>query len=308
MDLRKGPGGAGAFDPNELVTCNYVDRPKHGSSQKFHCALASGEVVKVRYGEHNGEVEGSIIATRLLWVLGFGADRVYPVRVRCRGCASDPWSTGGRAGEVHEFDPAVIERKPAGHEMKEGSQPAGWRWKDLDLIDDAQGGAPQKQRDALKLLAVFMQHADTHRSQQRLLCLPGGLAATGCRKPLLMLHDVGKTFGRSTLFNRMSPESVNFDAWNQTSVWRNRDRCIGHLDKSYTGTLGDPRISEDGRRFLEHLLEQLTDQQLHALFEVAGVGRRTDRRNPARARASVEDWVSAFKRKRAEIATAVCPD
>src|SRR5262249_52920496 len=149
---------------------------KHGSSQKFHCALAAGDVVKGRDGGHNGEVEGSIIATRLLWALGFAADRVYPVRVRCRGCASGPWSTGGHVGEVHDSEPAVTDRTPAGHEMKEAWQPAGWRWKDLELIDEAQGGAPQEHRDALKLLAVFMQHADTHRSQQRLLCLPGGLA------------------------------------------------------------------------------------------------------------------------------------
>src|SRR5215470_10287850 len=47
MNLRTGPGGAGALQPNELVTCDYAPRPHHGDSRKFHCALPDGEVVKV---------------------------------------------------------------------------------------------------------------------------------------------------------------------------------------------------------------------------------------------------------------------
>src|SRR5262245_23398563 len=139
MNLREGPGGPGAFQPNELVTCDYVDEPKSGTTPKFSCALAGGEIVKVRYGSHNREVLGSVLATRLLWALGFGADRVYPVRVRCRGCSSDPWSNHGRAAEIHDFDPAVIEQKPAGHEMRQGTKRARWGWNELDLIDEDPG-------------------------------------------------------------------------------------------------------------------------------------------------------------------------
>jgi hypothetical protein len=36
--------------------------------------------------------------------------------------------------------------------------------------------------------------------------------------------------------------------------------CVGHLGKSNTGTLGDPKISETGRQFLADLLIQLTDR------------------------------------------------
>ena len=49
-----------------------------------------------------------------------------------------------------------------------------------------------EQVDALRLLAVFMQHTDTKPRQQRLLCLPGGLTADGvCERPFLLLHDRG---------------------------------------------------------------------------------------------------------------------
>jgi hypothetical protein len=305
MDLRKGPDGPGAFQPNERVTCTLADIPKHGATRKFHCTLGGGDVVKVRYGERNGEVEGSVLATRLLWALGFEADRVYPVQVTCRGCSADPWTTRGKRNDVHEFDPAVIERKPFGHEMwEDDAKKSGWSWSELDSVDASVGGAPRQQRDALKLLAVFLQHTDTKAEQQRLLCLPDGFNAAGdCNKPFMMLHDVGMTFGHANTTNKGSRGSVNFETWTETPIWKDPAACIGHLSKSRTGTLGDPRISEAGRKFLADLLVQLSDRQLHDLFEVAQVDRRVESGVSA---VRVEDWVAAFKSKRNEIVTNHC--
>ncbi len=293
MDLRAGPEGADAFPPNQMVTCTYVEDRLHGSSRKFACAMSPGDVVKIRYGVHNQEVQASVLATRLLWALGFAADRVYPVRVRCKGCSSDPWQHPGRVGEDHVFAPAVIERPPDGDEVTDEGK-AGWSWTELDLVDESMGGASPAQRDALKLLAVFMQHTDTKREQQRLLCLPGGLVAGGgCVRPFLMLHDVGLTFGHANRFNRTSSGSVDLDKWANTPVWKDPGACVGHLSKSLTGTLGNPPISEAGRLFLANLLVQLSDRQLHDLFEVAGVDREPE-------------WVAAFKHKRDEIVLAHC--
>jgi hypothetical protein len=298
-NIRAGPGGDGAFQPDESVTCDYAGVPKHGTSRKFYCSIG-GTVVKVRYGSHNREVEASVVATRLLWALGFAADRVYPVRVRCRGCSSDPWKNHGGTNGVYDFDPAVIERKPPGREMREGSRKAGWSWSELDLVDENQGGAPRPQLDALRLLAVLMQHSDTRSHQQRLLCLsPDPVDAGLCDKPFLMLHDVGLTFGRANTFNRNGVASVNLDEWSRTPVWKNAPACIGQLSRSISGTVGDPRISEAGRKFLADLLMQLDERQIHDLFDTAHV----DRRAPD---ARVEDWVAAFNRKRLEIVTNRC--
>ena len=300
VNIREGPAGPGAFQPGELVVCDYVERRMSGSSRKFYCAIRPDDVVKVRYGRENGEVEGSVLATRLLWALGFAADRVYPVRVRCRGCSSDPWNDRHAADQVHEFDPAAIERPPRGHEMHSAKHKSGWAWPELDLVDEHAGGAPVAQRDALTLLAVLMQHTDTKPEQQRLLCPAGALTTNGeCATPFLILHDVGVTFGRANTFNRAGTGSVNFEQWARTPVWRDRQACIGHLSESHTGTLGDPRISEAGRRFLSDLLLQLTDSQLRDLFDVA----RVEFRSAAR----VSDWVGAFKDKRNDIATNHCP-
>jgi hypothetical protein len=116
-----------------------------------------------------------------------------------------------------------------------------------------------------------------------------------------MVADLGDTFGRATAFNRDMASSVNFQNWSKATVWRSKKNgaCIGNLRKSMTGTLENPRISEAGRQFLAGLLVQLSDAQLHDLFEVA----RFTRRDP---RWSVDDWVNAFKQKRNEIVNAHC--
>jgi len=306
MDLRAGPQGPGAVPPGGMVTCEYVERTLPGSTRKFYCAVSPGDVVKVRYGPHNGEVEGAVLATRLLWALGFSADRVYPARVACRGCSSDPWTNRKRVAGEQVFDPAAIERKPDGREMRYHGKDSGWAWAELDLVDASDGGAPVEQRDALKLLAVFMQHTDTKPYQQRLLCAPGGLTPDGaCDTPLMTLHDVGLTFGRANAFNRNATASVNYAEWSRTPIWRDQTGCIGRLSKSVTGTLGDPAIGEGGRKFLADLLVQLSDRQLRDLFEVARVDlRRQGADSPAAA--TIDEWVAAFKLKCDEIVTRRC--
>jgi len=310
MDIRSGPQGKDAFAPNAMVACDYVPGSLPGSSRKFDCAIGDGTVLRVKYGIGNGEVEGAVLASRLLWALGFGADRVYPVSVACRGCSSDPFNERERVPGMKIFDPAAIERKPEGHEMKTADKNAGWAWTELASVNESQGGAPRAQRDALILLAVFMQHTDNKPEQQRLLCLPGGMTDGGlCNKPFLVLHDVGLTFGHGNFSNQTERGSVNFSEWAKTPVWRDARACVGHLSKSYTGTLGDPKISEAGRAFLADLLVQLSDQQLTDLFEVARVDRRVI--GPTSAGvvqgSSVSEWVAAFKHKRDEIVMNHCP-
>jgi hypothetical protein len=307
MDLRAGPQGSDAFQPSQAVTCDYVEKKTlPGTSEKFDCAIREGDVVKVRYGADNGKVEGAVLASRLLWALGFGADRLYPVRVTCRGCSSDPWKNRERVAGEQVFDPAAIERKPKGHEMKSENK-GGWAWPELDLVDEQQGGAPKAQRDALKLLAVLMQHTDTKPEQERLLCLPKGRTDDGgCDEPFMMLHDVGLTFGQANLLNRTSVGSVNFEQWSKAPVWKDAAACVGHLSKSLTGTLEDPKISEAGRQFLADLLVQLSDRQLHDLFEVARVDRRSRRPDSSEPPATVDEWVAAFKHKRDEIVNNRC--
>jgi len=310
MNLKAGPTEPGAFPPDATVTCEYVDHKFEGSTPKFDCAVAPGDDIKVKYGLTNGEVYGEVAGTRLLWALGFGADRMYPARVHCRNCPASIASAGVRGdnGEV-VFDPAVIERKAHGREIDTKDQ-TGWDWKELDLVDEASGGAPLAHRDALKLLAVFIQHTDSKSEQQRLVCLDKakeGEDAESCAHPFMLINDLGMTFGRADFLNRGPQGSVNFQRWSQAAVWKTKNGCIGNLPKSMTGTLNDPVISEAGRAFLANLLNQLTDAQIHDLFDAAKVALRPaapdEKGSPSM---SVDEWVTVFKLKRAEIADRRC--
>jgi hypothetical protein len=312
MDIRRGPAGADAFTPNQLVVCDYQKRPLTGRSPKFWCALegdAGDNAVKVKYGAANGEVFAEVAATRLLWALGFPADRMYPVRVECRGCPASLQRSGHASGTSTLFDPASIERKMDGKAI-ETSADSGWEWRELDLVDESAGGAPRAQRDALKLLAVLLQHTDSKAAQQRLLCAKTKKSNKNdrddgavCAQPVMMLNDLGMTFGRANLFNRNLSGSVNLEEWANTPIWKDPVACIGNLAVSQTGTLDSPRILEAGRKFLADLLLQLSDAQLRDLFDVA---RFADRQGTKRA-ATADEWAAAFKRKRDEIVNRTCP-
>jgi hypothetical protein len=304
LNLLEGPRGPGSFIRNATVTCDYVDKKLAGLSPKFACRLPNGDELKVKYGGTNGEVYGELLATRLLWALGFGADTMYPVNVICRGC---PQPLGGieRPGGEYRFDPALVERKMAGAEWPRNDD-SGWSFEELAEITPARGGAPRAHRDALTLLAVMLQHTDSKPQQQRVLCL-GGVEDGACSRPFLIISDVGLTFGTGSRANLNDVSGANLERWRSTPVWRDEPGCVGNLDRSFTGTLHRPVIGEAGRRFLAVLLQQLSDAQLRDLFEVARVTLRV--REPGRALSgfpSVDEWVSAFKQKRQEIVAKRC--
>jgi hypothetical protein len=304
VDLKAGPDAKGTFAFDEWVACEYKEKDLSGRSRKFACETAPGHGIKVKYGADNAEVFGEVLSTRLFWALGFAADGMYPVRVRCHGCPKDPWASLEKAGEVAEFDPAAIERKLPGRAM-ETRVDSGWKWSELDEIGPDAGPGARAERDALKLLAAFVQHSDNKAANQRLLCPKGEeVGKTGCRRPVLMVSDLGLTFGHGGLRNRSS-DSVNLANWTRESVWKDPARCVAQLKRSFTGSLGNPQVSEAGRAFLAGLLVQLSDAQIRDLFETARVERRTSAKHGPPA--SVDQWVSGFKVKRAEIVDQRCP-
>jgi len=267
----------------------------------------------VKYGGSNGEVYAEVAATRLLWALGFGADGQYSVKVVCRGC---PTEVGGiiRSPQESVIDPAIIERKMHGAPFEPDDT---WGWDELDRVNERAGGAPRAHRDALKLLAVFLQSSDNKPEQQRLICLDQpkakangktkGRGQMSCEHPFMYMHDVGVTFGRANKLNQNPTGSMNLVEWSGAPVWKDTAGCVGNLPKSMTGTLFDPPISEEGRQFLAGLLTQLSDAQLRAMFEAARVELRL--RNPADLSSgfpTVDEWVAAFKMKREQIVNRRC--
>lgn len=302
MDLKRGPTGPGSFAPGATVTCEYLDKELGGASPKFACVLADGDEVKVKYGGANGEVYGEVMASRLLWALGFGADHMYSVRVICRGC---PDRVGGilRDNGDRILDPAAVERKMPGDELVDK-----WAWEALDAMQESAGKATRAERDAFRLLAVLLQHSDSKPDNQRIICAKDASTDDGrCDVPLMMINDLGITFGQPNAFNTQPGASVNLAAWREIPIWKNGGGCVAQLSGSFTGTLKDPSISEAGRQFLADLLMQLSDAQLRDMFAAARVELRP--RAPENGRSgfpTVDEWVNAFKQKRAHIVDRRC--
>jgi hypothetical protein len=319
LDLLAGSPQPPALRVEADAACTFVfpDKPLSGNTPKFDCALSPGDVVKVKYGPENGEVYAEVAATRLFWALGFQTDAMYPARVTCAACPPDPFAASkrdwkrGRPSNVATgvFDPAAIEREIPG-EAIEVPGFEGWAWPELDIVSEAAGGASRAQIDALKLLAVFVQHSDSKPEQQKLFC-QGEVAkdADGnetCTSPWLFVKDLGTSFGKAT---RRNISKMRLTDWSEPPVWKNGEPCVGNLPRSFTGTLDNPRISEAGRGFLADRLMLLSDRQIGDLFRASRVELREEvmtgedgRRRPVR----VDDWVRVFKAKRDEVVRARC--
>jgi hypothetical protein len=311
LDLAAGPAGV---VPGTLVDCSYVE-PKpgqfSGATPKFVCRAARDptDVVKVKYGADNGEIYAEVAGSRLMWALGFAADRIDPVRVRCAGCGDDPWrDPAPHPGRVVVFDPATMEHQAAGRTIEQDPH-QGWTWAEFDSIDPAAGGAPRAHTDAYRLLAAFVQHRDSKGDNQRLLCPPDALGhdANGltCRRPIAMIDDEGSFFGGSRW--RVATYKMSLDAWEKRPVWADALRCIADVSGEWDAIEGlvRPQIGEEGRQFLAALLGGLDHRQLIALFTAAR----------AEDRGGVDRWVAAFEARREQIVHPVpseprfrCPD
>jgi hypothetical protein len=316
LDLMAGPASEDGFAVDANVTCKfaYPDEPLTGITPKFECEVAPEDVVKVKYGQDNGEVFAEVAASRLFWALGFVADRMYPVKVTCLNCPDDPhrvsaaeWSLGkpGNVG-TKVFDPAAIERKFDGEPI-EVPKFKGWSWRELDDISYNDVGAPRAHLDALKLLAAFIQHVDSKPENQALVCPDDAMGRdrqgnATCSAPLLMIKDLGSSFAAA---GKLSFPKMKLESWRGVEVWKDQAACQANLTSSIVGTLAHPRISEAGRKFLADRLSLLSDKQLHDLFTAARVERRKD--TVQGRQVTADDWVRVFKEKRDAIVNHRCP-
>ena len=142
------------FHEGDKVICDFATAGKDmgGKTQKFGCKItrvesADGTVqtptadmddsdpIKVKYGANDNEVYAEIVATRLMWAMGYYADSWFSVKVECHDCPENPESGSGGKG-TRTYYPATIVRKFSGHKMTEQNKPdQGWSWKELDAAN-----------------------------------------------------------------------------------------------------------------------------------------------------------------------------
>jgi len=294
------------------IECRYEPKTTSGTTPKFDCALPDGEVVKVKYGV-NPEIPGEVAATRLLTAIGLAADRMtIAKRVRCYGCPRSPY----RSRQVAEwffianlldqfldyrayadFANAAIERKFDARAFEVGEH-EGWAFYELQAVDPSRGGASRAEIDALRLIAVFLAHWDNKSSNQRLICLGDERhdSAEACEKPVLMLQDLGATFG---------PRKVDYLGWKHSPIWRDPQGCMvsmAHLP--YRGaTFEDVEISEEGRQIAAARLGAFGPQDITNLFLSSNF---PDAETGQAGASNVQPWVEVFQEKVAQLTSRAC--
>ena len=316
----------------DKVICDFANPGSEmgGKTPKFGCKItrvesANGQVqtltdgmdeepVKVKFGADDNEVYAEIVSSRLLWALGYYADSWFSLKVECHNCPENPVSGSGDKA-TRTYDPATIVRKFPGHKMYEvGKEEEGWSWKELDS-----NGRPAYEKDGLKLLGAFIKHSDNKPPQQRLVCDKVNVDektspfTTTCNKSVMLVQDVGATFGSGGLFTSNSSAKMNLKEWSGTKLWKRVGtegapaQCQAVLRKSLTAHdgLSDPMISEDGRRFIAGLMCQLSDKQIEELFKASRVAIKPEYHNGDEA-TIIRQWVDAFKQKREELAKGRC--
>ena len=304
--------GPASSDPlhRPVPSCRFVPSELSGTTPKFDCVFAGGDMVKVKYG-HDAEIHSEAASTSLLRMLGYAADSVTIVqRLRCYGCPRHPFAAMHLRRTFHmpfvreeisngytDFEWVSVERKfPA--VAIETEMIAGWEWRELD-----RSIAPRAEVDAFRLLAAFLAHWDNKSQNQRLVCLDSLSGRSGqpeggqCERPLAMIQDAGASFG---------PLKVNLARWRDLPVWYDRTTCMLSMRAlPFEGaTFEDVQISEDGRALLAHRLGAVSDAQVERLFAdarfpqfQAGTGDERD----------LKAWTQAFKSRVQQIADARCP-
>lgn len=330
-DLGSNPSDAGVLAPANPATCRFQPRQSGGATPKFACEFDDGEVLKVKYGSN--EVHTETAATRLLAALGFGADRMYLLpTLRCYGCPEDPHALlscisnpvreARRAcqplyGRVSpdgafevvvdyarsvDFGPVAVERRMEGLALRDDAD-EGWGFEELDRAQSAGHGETRGRRDALRLLAVFLNNWDTRADNQRLLCLGAGqrdASGARCDRPFAYMQDVGATFGRVGGDSK-AERKLDVEGWSQVPIWKDPERCTVAIKSPpfHGATFGEATISESGRRFLADRLAQLSTAQVRALFEGALFASYPGGSPAGR---DVGNWVRAFEDKVRQVA------
>ena len=317
------------FGQADDLICKFRPAETSGATPKFECVFDGGEVLKVKYG-HSPEIHTEVAATRLMRALGAGADRMYFVgRLRCFGCPNDPYvmlscisspfaerrrdcepihGVKKVAGKVQldvdyrryvDFTNVAIERKLEGRAIKT-SATSGWGWGELAELQLQHRRSERAERDALRLLAVFLNNWDNRADNQRLVCLEDGsrMADGGCHEPLAYMQDVGATFGY--VGGEKSERKLDVEGWQAAPIWTDAARCVVSIrsPRLHGATFEEATISEAGRLFLARRLVRLDRSQIRELFEGARFDKYEDASPASR---SIDRWVSVFEQKVREI-------
>ncbi|MDP2864790.1 MAG: hypothetical protein Q8O90_00930, partial [Elusimicrobiota bacterium] len=275
IDFKAGPYESNKYRPEELVTCKYVPMDEaydggkpNGMTRKFKCQDEKGKKFKVKYGADNGEVITEVAVSWILTSIGAYADRMYPVRLTCPDCPSDPFKSEKDPGSWPANSMVAIEDKLG--ERIEFKANSGIGFDEFNLIDDRVGA------EALSGMTHFFGNSDNKAPNQALACHKKDIVAdaggkASCSKPVVYLQDMGISFGGRGIYHN---SRMNFRKWAKEKIWDDPRACVLHLNNTHTSSLVGVdstgrdlhQIGEKARQLMISRLSLLSRAQLVDIF------------------------------------------
>lgn len=299
VDFKAGPYESNKYRPEELVTCKYVPMDEaydggkpNGMTRKFKCQDEKGKKFKVKYGSDNGEVITEVAVSWILTSIGAYADKMYPVRLTCPDCPSDPFKSEKDPGSWPANSMVAIEDKLG--ERIEFAANSGIGFDEFHFIEDRVGA------EALSGMTHFFSNSDNKAPNQALACHKKDIVAdangkASCLKPVVYLQDMGISFGGRGIYHN---SRMNYKKWAKEKIWDDPKACVLHLNKTHTSSLTGTdstgrdlhQIGEKARQMMITRLSLLSRAQLIDIFTAA----RAPLREPYH---TAEEWADLFLSK-----------
>jgi len=280
--------------------------------------------LKPPYPDHNprfNEVFTAVATTRIMWVLGFPADHVYPAGgASCIGCTDDPFGKKLADNKVSLKEaPAVFKIVNAERDLPwdqiNPEDDETWSWTDAaKFYSDGEWTHQQKVGfDAYRLALGLIHYYNALPQQNRLVCAAWEPAAAGhgkvCGKPVIYVHDLGSTFGKKRSgFDLLGTNPRgSFEAYEPQTVFLNPGNC-----ELRATLLGDKQVLKEAQDLMIHRLERLDRETVKSIFRVSRFN-MMDQRQVRRLRAAgaqnvdeaaLDEWTNAFLKRIEEIRTA----
>jgi len=295
-----------------------------GNEHKIKADHFKVKYLKPPYPNHNtrfNEVFTSVAATRIMWVLGFPTDHVYPAAsAACVGCTADPFGSNLSENKASLKDAPNIfkivnaEREAPWDKISVNDDET-WSWGDAaKFYSDGEWTKDQRvQYDAYRLALGLIHYHNAIPQQNRLSCAEWDPGTSGsakvCRRPVIYVHDLGSTFGKAKggldLFGT-NPRG-SFKAWAPQTVFINADTCELRATQG-----GDKKVLKEAQELMIQRLARLDQQTVRAIFRQARF-HMMDQEQLRRLRkggaqdldaAALDEWTGTFLKRIEEVRTA----
>jgi hypothetical protein len=263
-DLFNGPGGE---KHRPELPLKFLKEDSHGHNSKFDAKDANGTKWKVKLGI---EAQTEVVATRLLWAIGYFTNENYFVRdVQVEGLPAHL-----RRGQGHVISPGRLDYARLQRHLDGEKKSATWDWRHNPFVGT-------REFNGLRVMMALLSNWDLKTENNAIVSDRDG-------KEEYMVSDVGTAFGaagqrwredetknnlkmyrRTKFIARVTPEYVDFNFPRYSPVlhliyalpsyyhqWRMR--WIGH------------HVPRADAKWVGSLLAQLSPEQIQDAFRAAG--------------------------------------